>query len=56
MTKPIPCNIIVGTEAFSPIPANIAQEEIIRKAAKMINEKIGEIERYLYNMYWIYIF
>lgn len=23
---------------------------------KMINEKIGEIERYLYNMYWIYIF
>jgi cell division protein ZapA len=40
MTKPIPCNIIVGTEAFSPIPANIAQEEIIRKAAKMINEKI----------------
>jgi cell division protein ZapA (FtsZ GTPase activity inhibitor) len=40
MTKPIPCNIIVGTEVFSPTPANIAEEEIIRKAAKMINEKI----------------
>ena len=40
MTKPIPCNIIVGTEAFSPTPANIAEEEVIRKAAKLINEKI----------------
>ncbi|MDZ7900968.1 MAG: cell division protein ZapA [Arcicella sp.] len=40
MTKPIPCNILVGTEAFSPTPANVAEEEIIRKAAKLINEKI----------------
>ena len=40
MIKPIPCNIIIGTEAFSPTPANIAEEEIIRKAAKLINEKI----------------
>jgi len=40
MTKPIPCNIIVGTEAFSPTPANVAEEEVIRKAAKLINEKI----------------
>ena len=40
MTKPIPCNIIIGTEAFSPTPADIAEEEIIRKAAKLINEKI----------------
>ena len=40
MTKPIPCNIIIGTEAFSPTPANVVEEEIIRKAAKLINEKI----------------
>jgi cell division protein ZapA len=40
MTKPIVCNITVGTEAFSPTAANIAEEEIIRKAAKLINEKI----------------
>ena len=40
MTKPIPCNIMIGTEAFSPTPTNIAEEEIIRKAAKLINEKI----------------
>ena len=40
MIKPIPCNIMIGTEAFSPTPANIAEEEIIRKAAKLINEKI----------------
>ncbi len=40
MTKPIPCNIIIGTEAFAPTPANVAEEEVIRKAAKLINEKI----------------
>jgi cell division protein ZapA (FtsZ GTPase activity inhibitor) len=40
MTKPIPCNIMIGTEAFSPTPANVVEEEIIRKAAKLINEKI----------------
>jgi cell division protein ZapA (FtsZ GTPase activity inhibitor) len=40
MTKPIPCNILVGTEAFSPTPANVEDEAIIRKAAKLINEKI----------------
>ncbi len=40
MTKPIPCNIVIGTEAFAPTPANVAEEEVIRKAAKLINEKI----------------
>jgi cell division protein ZapA len=40
MTKPIVCNITVGTEAFSPTATNVAEEEIIRKAAKLINEKV----------------
>jgi cell division protein ZapA (FtsZ GTPase activity inhibitor) len=40
MTKPIVCNITVGTEAFSPTAANVVEEEVIRKAAKLINEKI----------------
>ena len=45
MIKPIPCNIIIGTEAFSPTPANIAEEEIIRKAAKLINEKMQHYQQ-----------
>ena len=40
MNKPIPCNIVIGTEAFAPTPANVVEEEVIRKAAKLINEKI----------------
>jgi cell division protein ZapA len=39
MDKKIPCNVIVGTEAFS-LNVDKAEEEIVRKAAKLINEKI----------------
>ncbi len=39
MDKKIPCNVIVGTEAFS-LNVDKAEEEIVRRAAKLINEKI----------------
>jgi cell division protein ZapA len=39
MDKKIPCNVIVGTEAFS-LNVDKAEEEFVRKAAKLINEKI----------------
>ncbi|MES2519037.1 MAG: cell division protein ZapA [Bacteroidota bacterium] len=34
------CNIVVGTEAFSPLAANELEEEVVRKSAKLINEKM----------------
>lgn len=45
MDKKIPCNIIVGTEAFSLSAANELEEEIVRKSAKLINEKMQHYQQ-----------
>ncbi|MCU0470998.1 MAG: cell division protein ZapA [Arcicella sp.] len=40
MDKKLTCNVIVGTEGFSLTAPNEKEEEIVRKAAKLINEKM----------------
>jgi cell division protein ZapA len=40
MDKKIVCNIVIGTEYFTLNPTTEFDEEIVRKAANLINEKM----------------
>jgi cell division protein ZapA len=40
MDKKIVCNVMVGTEYFTLYPASELDEEIVRKAANLINDKM----------------
>ena len=40
MDKKIVCNIMVATEYFTLYPANESDEEVVRKAANFINDKM----------------
>ena len=40
MDKKIVCNIMVGTEYFTLYPATELDEEVVRKAANLINDKM----------------
>lgn len=40
MDKKIVCNVMVGTEYFTLYPATELDEEVVRKAANLINDKM----------------
>ena len=45
MDKKIVCNVMVGTEYFTLNPNNEFDEEIVRKAANLINEKMQHYQQ-----------
>ena len=45
MDKKIVCNVMVGTEQFSLNPLTELDEEVVRKAANLINDKMQHYQK-----------
>lgn len=45
MDKKIVCNVMVGTEQFSLNPLTELDEEVVRKAANLINDKMQHYQQ-----------